>query len=183
VLLSVTAAALVMAVVIPVSGALTDRQGARRVYFVGMGLFALSVFPAFWVFGFGGTWGFAAVLVVTLGLVHAYFYGAQGTLFAALFATRVRYTGMSFVYQMSGIFASGVTPLIMTALLALGDGTPWAACAYLALTALVSMWATSRLRERDLYVITGGGPRRDPNTPLETGDSRRQHDQAAALSG
>jgi MFS family permease len=186
VLLSVTAAALVMAVGIPVSGALTDRQGARRVYFVGMGLFALSVFPAFWVFGFGGTWGFAAVLVVTLGLVHAYFYGAQGTLFAALFATRVRYTGMSFVYQMSGVFASGVTPLIMTALLALGDGTPWAACGYLALTALVSMWATSRLRERDLYVITGGGPREDrtgPKPPGQTGSSPRQHGPATALSG
>jgi MFS family permease len=165
VLLAVTAAALVMAAAIPLSGALADRQGARRVYFVGMGLFAVSVFPAFWVIGFGGPWGFAAVLVVTLGLVHAYFYGAQGTLFAALFATQVRYTGMSFVYQMSGIFASGITPLIMTALLALGDGTPWAACGYLALTALVSMWATSRLREQDLHVITGGGPRSDLSVP------------------
>ncbi|RAJ68914.1 putative MFS family arabinose efflux permease [Streptomyces sp. Amel2xB2] len=172
VLLSVTAAAVVMAVAIPVSGSLTDRQGARRVYFVGMGLFALSVFPAFWVFSLGGTWAFAAVLVVTLGLVHAYFYGAQGTLFAALFATQVRYTGMSFVYQMSGIFASGITPLIMTALLALGGGSPWWACGYLALTALVSMWATARLRERDLYVVTGGGAQGGPhgNRPAASGE-------------
>ncbi|HWM38163.1 MAG TPA: MFS transporter, partial [Streptomyces sp.] len=155
VLLAVTAAAIVMAVVIPVSGWLTDRQGARHVYLVGMGLFALSVFPAFWLFGTGGPWGFAAVLIVTLGFVHAYFYGAQGTLFAALFATQVRYTGMSFVYQMSGIFASGITPLIMTALLALGSGTPWLACGYLAFTAVVSMWATTRLREVDLHVVTG----------------------------
>ncbi|NLU73118.1 MHS family MFS transporter [Streptomyces sp. HNM0575] len=181
VLLSVTVAAIVMAVAIPVSGELTDRQGARRVYFVGMGLFALSVFPAFWVFGVGGPWGFAAVLVVTLGLVHAYFYGAQGTLFAALFATQVRYTGMSFVYQMSGIFASGITPLIMTALLALGGGTPWAACGYLALTALVSMWATSRLRERDLYVVTGGGPRTEPE-PAD-GTSPAQRGESTAVSG
>jgi hypothetical protein len=122
------------------------------------------LFPAFWVFGLGGTWGFAAVLVVTLGLVHAVFYGAQGTLFAGLFATRVRYTGMSFVYQMSGIFASGITPLIMTALLVLTDGEPWAACGYLAFTAAVSVWATTRLREQDLHVVTGT-PRGAPAPP------------------
>ena len=164
VLLAVTAAALVMAVAIPLSGSLTDRQGARRVYLVGMGLFAVCVFPAFWLFGQGGPWGFAVVLVVALGIVHAYFYGAQGTLFASLFPTQVRYTGMSFVYQMSGIFASGITPLIMTALLALGSGTPWAACGYLALTALVSMWATTRLREDDLHVVTGRGHRPVPRS-------------------
>ncbi|WP_405667548.1 MHS family MFS transporter [Streptomyces sp. NBC_01166] len=155
VLLAVTAAALVMAALIPVSGSAVDRYGARRVYLVGMAAFTLSVFPAFWLFGTGGTWAFAAALVVTLGIVHGSFYGAQGTLFAALFATPVRYTGMSFVYQMSGIFASGITPLIMTALLALGTGSPWWACGYLALTGLVSVWATSRLRDGDQHVPTG----------------------------
>ncbi|POX43233.1 MFS transporter [Streptomyces sp. Ru73] len=155
VLLAVTAAALLMAALIPVSGAAVDRLGARRVYLAGMAAFAVSVFPAFWLFGTGGAWAFAVALLVTLGLVHASFYGAQGTLFASLFATPVRYTGMSFVYQMSGIFASGITPLIMTALLALGSGTPWFACGYLALTGLVSMWATGRLREGELHLPTG----------------------------
>ncbi|MEU0130502.1 MFS transporter [Streptomyces sp. NPDC006289] len=157
VLLTVTAAALVMAALIPVSGATVDRLGARRVYLVGMSAFTVSVLPAFWLFGTGGTWAFAAALVVTLGVVHASFYGAQGTLFAALFATPVRYTGMSFVYQVSGIFASGITPLIMTALLALGSGDPWWACGYLVLTGLVSVWATSRLREEDQHLQTGRG--------------------------
>ncbi|WP_309237997.1 MFS transporter [Streptomyces albidus (ex Kaewkla and Franco 2022)] len=182
VLLAVTAAAIVMAVAIPVSGELTDRRGARDVYLVGMGLFAFSVFPAFWLFGTGGIWGFATALVVTLGLVHAYFYGAQGTLFASLFATQVRYTGMSFVYQMSGIFASGVTPLIMTALLALGGGTPWAACGYLVFTALVSMWATTRLRHKELHVATGRPrltePRSEwtpPKEPVPASAGRRAH--------
>ncbi len=182
VLLAVTAAAIVMAVAIPVSGELTDRRGARDVYLVGMGLFAVSVFPAFWLFGTGGIWGFATALVVTLGLVHAYFYGAQGTLFASLFATQVRYTGMSFVYQMSGIFASGVTPLIMTALLALGGGTPWAACGYLVFTALVSMWATTRLRHKELHVATGRPRRTEPRSewtppkePVPASAGRRAH--------
>lgn len=151
VLLAVTFAALVMAVLIPVSGSLVDRRGARTVYLSGMTLFALSVFPAFWLFRSGGVWGFAAVLTVTLGVIHAYFYGAQGTLFAGLFPAEVRYTGMSFVYQVSGVYASGITPLLMTTFLALDGGQPWIACGYLASTAVVSVFATWRLRPAQLH--------------------------------
>ena len=167
VLVGITVASLVMAVLIPVSGRFADRYGARRVYLVGIALFGLSVFPAFHAFGTRDPWVFGAVTVVTLGVVHASFYGAQGTLFAALFPTPVRYTGMSFVYQVSGIFASGITPLIMTSLLALTGGEPWAACGYLALTAGVSVWATSRLRDADLHVVTGTGRAATPASEAE----------------
>ncbi|MGW7637425.1 MFS transporter [Streptomyces decoyicus] len=155
VLLAVTFAALLMAVLIPLSGSLVDRQGARRTYTTGIALFGLAVFPAFLLFRCTGIWGFAVTLAVTLGVIHAYFYGAQGTLFAALFPPEVRYTGMSIVYQLSGVFASGITPLLMTTFLALGHGTPWLACGYLATTAAVSVWATSRIRPSDMYFATG----------------------------
>ncbi|MFD3417498.1 MFS transporter [Streptomyces decoyicus] len=155
VLLAVTFAALLMAVLIPLSGSLVDRQGARGTYTTGIALFGLAVFPAFLLFRSTGIWGFAVTLAVTLGVVHAYFYGAQGTLFAALFPPEVRYTGMSVVYQLSGVFASGITPLLMTTFLALGHGTPWIACGYLATTAAVSVWATSRIRPSDMYFATG----------------------------
>lgn len=128
-----------MAVLIPLSGSLVDRQGARRMYMVGMAPFGLSVFPAFWLFHSTGIWGFAAAIALTLGVVHASFYGAQGTLFASLFPAEVRYTGMSVVYQLSGAYASGITPLLMTTFLALGHGAPWIACGYLAATAVVSV--------------------------------------------
>ncbi|MGW2341329.1 MFS transporter [Streptomyces sp. NPDC001661] len=155
VLLTVTGASLVMAALVPVSGRLVDRFGARRVYLTGMAAFGVSVFPAFLLFEAGGVLGFAVALVLALGIVHASFYGAQGTLFAALFPVHVRYTGMSAVYQVSGIFASGITPLLVTAFLTLGSGTPWLACGYLVLSAVGSVWATSRLREEDLFVRTG----------------------------
>lgn len=158
VLLAVTAAALLMAVLIPVSGSRVDRLGARRTYGVGMALYGLCVFPAFWLFKSAGTWGFALGTVVALGVVHAYFYGAQGTLFAALFPTEVRYTGMSFVYQVSGVYASGITPLLMTAFLSLDHGAPWIACGYLAATSLISVVATWRIRPSDLR-FAGGAPR------------------------
>ncbi|MFX5476370.1 hypothetical protein ABTD55_20860, partial [Acinetobacter baumannii] len=51
---------------------------------------------------------------------------------------KVRYTGISFVYQFSGIFASGITPIIATALLKSGEGKPWQICAYVMFAGLVS---------------------------------------------
>jgi hypothetical protein len=95
---------------------------------------------------------FGLGMIIVFGVVHALFYGAQGTLFSALYPTASRYTGLSFVYQFSGIYASGVTPMILTALIAAAGGTPWLACAYLVATAIISVVATSLIREQDLHL-------------------------------
>lgn len=58
---------------------------------------------------------------------------------------------MSFVYQFSGIYASGLTPMVITALLALG-GSPWWACTYLAVAGLVGAGATLAVRPADLHL-------------------------------
>ena len=146
VLSAVTVAALVMALLLPVSGRLTDRFGARAVYGTGIALFGLSVFPVFASFGHRGIGGFTVGMVWAFGVVHAWFYGAQGTLFASMFPTRVRYTGLSTVYQLSGVYASGLTPLILTGLIAADHGAPWYACGYLATTAAISVAATLLLK-------------------------------------
>jgi MFS family permease len=146
VLVAVTAAALLMAVLLPVSGLLTDRFGGRRVYASGIAAFGLAVFPAFAVFHAMGIAGYAIALLLVFGVVHAWFYGAQGTLYASLFPARVRYTGLSTVYQLSGVYASGLTPLILTALIAVGHGSPWPACTYLVVVAGISVAATLKLR-------------------------------------
>ena len=146
VLSAVTLAALIMAVLLPVSGRLTDRFGARAVYGTGLALFGLTVFPVFALFGNRSIIWFTVGMVWAFGVVHAWFYGAQGTLFASLFPTRVRYTGLSTVYQLSGVYASGITPLILTGLIAAGHGGPWYACTYLAMTAAISVGATVLLK-------------------------------------
>ncbi len=146
VLVAVTAAALLMAVLLPVSGLLTDRFGGRRVYASGIAAFGLAVFPAFAMFDALGIAGYAIALLLVFGVVHAWFYGAQGTLYASLFPARVRYTGLSTVYQLSGVYASGLTPLILTALIAVGHGAPWLACTYLVVIAAISVAATLMLR-------------------------------------
>jgi hypothetical protein len=67
--------------------------------------------------------------------------GTEPTLFAELFDTGVRYTGMSLVFQGSGIYASGLTPVFLTALFAAGGGSPWWAAAFLVATAVVTVGA------------------------------------------
>lgn len=153
VLIVVTAAALLMAVLLPVSGVLTDRFGARTVYASGIVAYALAVFPVFAMFNSGSLTAYAVGMLLVFGVIHAWFYGAQGTLYASLYPARVRYTGLSTVYQLSGVYASGLTPLILTALIAVGNQSPWLACTYLVATATISVVATLLLRPTPLAEI------------------------------
>lgn len=150
VLIVVTVSALLMAVLLPVSGMLVDRFGAKVVYGTGIAAYAAAVFPVFALFNTGSMIAYAIGMVLVFGVVHAWFYGAQGTLYASLFPTRIRYTGLSTVYQLSGVYSSGLTPLILTALIAAGGGAPWLACGYLVVTALISVVATLLLKPRAL---------------------------------
>ncbi|WP_241383596.1 MFS transporter [Rhodococcus sp. CH91] len=149
VLLVVTFAALVMAALLPLSGLLVDRFGAKQVYTVGIAAYGVAVFPAFALFGTNDLLWFTVAMVLVFGVVHALFYGAQGTLYASLYPAEIRYTGLSVVYQFSGIYASGVTPMILTALIAVAGG-PWLACGYLVATSVISVIATSMIRTQDL---------------------------------
>jgi hypothetical protein len=81
--------------------------------------------------------------------VYPAVYGPQAALFSELFDTRVRYTGISFVYQFSGIFASGLTPIIATSLLPAGGNKPWLICAYILVVSMIS--AASVFAMRDMH--------------------------------
>ena len=141
VLVGVTAGAVLMAVLTPVAGALADRYGRRLVFGVGAALFGVSVIPSLWALRTGTGWVVIVVLLAQLGVCYALMTGTQSSLFAELFDTDVRYTGMSLVYQVSGVYASGLTPAVLTALLAVGAGAPWLAGGYLALTSVISVLA------------------------------------------
>ena len=139
-LIGVMLAALVMCVFIPVFGKLSDRIGRTRVYWIGSIVTGLSVFPAFWLMTHSGgniplIW---LAIIVPFGILYAAVYGPEAALFSELFDARYRYTGISFVYQFSGIFASGLTPIIATSLLKYNEGDPALICLYVAFAGLVS---------------------------------------------
>jgi hypothetical protein len=116
------------------------------VYATGVAMLGLAVFPVFAMFAAHSIIWYAVGMVLAFGVIHAWFYGAQGTLYASLFPTRIRYTGLSTVYQLSGIYASGLTPLILASLIAADHGNPWYACCYLVVTAVFSVGATLLLK-------------------------------------
>ena len=155
---AVSVAAFVMIFFIPIFGRLCDRWGRPKTYAIGSLLLAVSTYPAFWLLSTGNTLAIFAALVVPFGIIYAMCYGPEAGLFADLFDARVRYTGISFVYQFSGIFASGLTPIIATWLVAENGNQPWLLCAYAIFAALVSAAsaaAIGRPSAGDLAVAAG----------------------------
>ncbi len=146
-LFGVTLSALVMIGTIPFFGWLSDNIGRTTVYAWASILTGLSAFAVFWVFvnHAGNLQAVWFAMILSFGVLYGAVYGPEAALFSELFSVRVRYTGISFIYQFSGIFASGLTPIIATALLHYsGANTPWLVCAYCAaagvLSALSAVW-------------------------------------------
>lgn len=154
-LLGVTAAALIMCAFIPFFGRLSDRMGRTSVYFWGSLITGFSAIPAFWIWmNYPGNavmvW---TALIIPFAIFYASIYGPEAALFCDLFRPQVRYTGISFVYQFSGIFASGLTPIIATALVqSYGPNGGWAIACYCAFAGLVSglsaLWINRLARKR-----------------------------------
>lgn len=149
-LLSVMAAAATMIFFIPVFGSLADRIDRRRLYSTGVILLGVLAYPSFLLIGTGNPWIIGATLVVVLGIVYPCVYGPQSSFYAELFPTQVRYTGISFVYQFSGIVASGMTPLILTYLLGQANEGFGLILVYVVFVSIVSAVCTLSIRRRDL---------------------------------
>ncbi|HVE08401.1 MAG TPA: MFS transporter [Paraburkholderia sp.] len=153
-LLGVMIAACVMCFFIPLFGSLSDLYGRARVYRWGSVICGLSVFPVFWLIEIqpANTMMIWLSIVIAFGIFYAMVYGPEAALFSELFDPSVRYTGISFVYQFSGIFASGLTPIIATAVWRANGGKPWMICAYVLFSALVSAWSARAIERRGLRV-------------------------------
>ena len=154
-LTAVMVSSAIMIVMLPICGNLSDRIGRRRLFGAAGLLIGVLSFPAFWLMGPQSTLVTTLAVAVPFGLIYPAVYGPQAALFSELFDTRVRYTGISFVYQFSGIFASGLTPIVATALLPLGGGKPWLICIYvLAVSAIsaLSVYAMTDRHKSDISV-------------------------------
>jgi MFS family permease len=127
-----------MIVMLPIYGNLSDRIGRRRMFAYAGLLIGILSFPAFWLMETKIPILVWLAITVPFAFVYPAIYGPQAALFSEQFDTRVRYTGISFVYQFSGIFASGLTPIIATSLLPAGGNKPWLICAYILIVSIIS---------------------------------------------
>ncbi len=113
---------------------------------------ALFTIPAFALLGTGEAGWITLAIVVALGVLYPIMYGPEAAFFAELFPANVRYTGISFVYQFSGVFASGLTPLILVYLLDVGPGRTLVIAYFLVVGAITAV-CTLAVRRSDLDAI------------------------------
>lgn len=138
-------------VLLPFFGWLSDRIGRRPVIIGGIIAEALVAFPMFWLMD---TKLFAGALMGYLLMMTAFAanYGPIATFLAELFGTKVRYSGLSVAYMLSGVLGSATTPIATTWLLAAtgkGSSVAW----FMIGTAVLSVIALVLLTEtvkRDL---------------------------------
>jgi MFS transporter, MHS family, shikimate and dehydroshikimate transport protein len=147
VLAAITIAAFVLIFTIPYSSRLADRGSRKRMYIIFSLINGFAAFPALWLMQYSGSGLIAsAAIVIALGVLWAPVYGPQAAMFCDLFDTRVRYTGVSLVYQIGAIFSVSLTPLAATALLHANGDRPWLVAAYVAAAGVVSAICASLMR-------------------------------------
>lgn len=125
----------------PFWGWLSDRIGRRRVTVAGAAGIGIFVWPFFWFLDHGSLVLLPVVMVLGMNVLHDSIYGPQAAWFAEQFPLPLRYTGVSFGYQVGTVISGGLTPFIAAALLGVGGNEPWLICAYLTFLAVLSVAA------------------------------------------
>jgi len=101
---------------IPFFGKLSDKYGRKPIIFAGVAAEAALAFPMFWLMD---TKSVALLFVAYLAMMTAFCanYGPIATFLAELFGSKVRYSGLSVAYMLSGLLGSAATPFVTTWLL------------------------------------------------------------------
>jgi MHS family shikimate/dehydroshikimate transporter-like MFS transporter len=151
-LLAITIAMICDSLMMPVFGALSDRIGRHGIYAFGAISLALFAYPFFLMLGSGSTPLIVTAIILGNAICHAAMVGVSPALFTELFNTRVRYSGLSIVHEVSSIVV-GAAPLIATALFQ-HYRSPVPLAIYMAVLATISAVCVLMLRkDRDV----GGG--------------------------
>ncbi|HEY3507491.1 MAG TPA: MFS transporter [Actinocatenispora sp.] len=163
-------AAVVGFFVIPIAGRISDRVGRRPVFLAGAIVAAVSAFPLFGLIDTGNTALIWLALVIGWGVAACTMFGAEASFFAELYPTRVRYSGISIVYQIGVLPSGAIAPAVATALVSHYSHRSWPVAAYVAVVAVISIVSLVRLPEtfrRDIRAAeTPGVPAAPEPRPL-----------------
>jgi metabolite-proton symporter len=160
VLNSLLVAAVVGFFVILIAGRMSDRYGRRPVFMAGAILAAVSAFPIFWMVNTENPYLICLGVVIGWGIAACMMFGPEGALFAEIFPIRVRYSGMSAVYQIGVIPTGAVAPLIGTALVSHYSKSVWPVAVYVVMMALITIVSLAFLPEthrRDINDVEPNG--------------------------
>jgi MFS transporter, MHS family, proline/betaine transporter len=142
-----TVASIVVTVLIPFVGGLSDRIGRRGIMIVcGFGHLVLA-YPLFLLVA--ETQSFVGMLVTqcTAAVLLALYSGVLPAILAELFPTRIRYTGLSTAYGLSVTIFGGFAPLISTFLVRT-TGSPISPAFYVMAAGLVTGIAAIFMTDR-----------------------------------
>lgn len=125
-------------VLLPIIGRLSDRVGRRPIYLFGIivcGVGTLFYFPALSLNQPLVTW---LIIVILTAVGTGCMFGIQSALFAEMFSTSTRYTGLGVVYQGSALLGGATAPAIALGLSAAFGFSYWPPAIYVAVIATIS---------------------------------------------
>lgn len=147
----VLVACLLGLVFIPFFGRLSDKYGRKPIIAAGIAAEALLAFPFFWLINTGNV-GALFLAYALMMIAFSANYGPIATFLAELFGSKVRYSGLSISYMLSGLLGSAITPAITVWLLdATGqsDSIAWYIAAAAALS-FVALFLLNDNHKRDI---------------------------------
>jgi MFS family permease len=131
-----------MVITIPLIGFISDFIDRKIIYISGLVLLFAMAIPYFIMIEQGVTWLYF-MQAAMLGVIWASVFATQGTLFSELFPAKVRYTGLSFGYQMAAAIV-GFGPMLWTTMIGSTGPSPWVFGGFmmggLALSLILSMF-------------------------------------------
>lgn len=145
-------ASIIGIIICPIIGRLSDRYSQKIFYLIGSGFCLIFIFPFFILLNTEQTFFIWIAIILGYNLGPTMMFAVQPTMFARMFGTKVRYTGLSFAYQFSAILG-GMTPLISSTLLALDAGSPWYVACYMAIISIISFICVCAINTKSVIKI------------------------------